>query len=322
VESEIPEYLQEFKDVFAKESFDALPVRKVWDHAIELEPGSKPTNCKVYPLSPKEQLELDVFLKENLHTGRIRPLKSPMASPVIFIKKKDGSPRLIQVYRALNAVTVKNWYPIPLISELITQLRRAKYFTKLDLRWGFNNVQIREGDEWKAVFHTNRVLFGPQVMISGLTNSPTTFQTMMNDIFVDMIVEGVVCVYLDDILIFTRTLAEHRRVVRSVLECLREYKRYLRPEKCKFKRTRIEYLGVIVSEGAVEMDPVKVSGVSEWPIPKNRKEVQSFAGFVNFYRRFIKDFSHHVQPSLTSQRRMSDGGGELRSRLPSTSSRN
>jgi Reverse transcriptase (RNA-dependent DNA polymerase) len=138
-------------------------VRKVWDHAIELEPGSKPTNCKVYPLSPKEQLELDVFLKENLCTGRICPSNSPMASPVFFIKKKDGSLRLIQDYRALNAVTVKNRYPIPLISELITQLCGAKYFTKLDIRWGFNNVRIREGDEWKAAFHTNRGLFEPQV---------------------------------------------------------------------------------------------------------------------------------------------------------------
>jgi Reverse transcriptase (RNA-dependent DNA polymerase) len=154
-ESEIPEYLREFEDVFAKESFDALPVRKVWDHAIELEPVSKPTNCKVYPLSPKEQLELDVFLKENLHTGWICPSKSPMASPVFFIKKKDGSLRLVQDYCTLNAVTVKNQYPIPLIYELITQLRGAQYFTKLDVRWGFNNVRIREGDEWKAAFRTN-----------------------------------------------------------------------------------------------------------------------------------------------------------------------
>jgi hypothetical protein len=141
-ESEIPEYLQDFEDVFAKESFYALPVWKVWDHAIELEPGSKPTNCKVYPLSPKEQLELDMFLKESLCTGRICPSKSPMASPVFFIKKKDGCLWLVQDYQALNAVMVKNRYPIPLISELITQLRGAKYFTKLDVRWGFNNVRI------------------------------------------------------------------------------------------------------------------------------------------------------------------------------------
>jgi Reverse transcriptase (RNA-dependent DNA polymerase) len=117
-------------------------VQKVWDHAIELESGSKPTNCKVYPLSPKGQLELDGFLKENLRTGRIYPLKSPMASPMFFIKKKDISLCLVQDYHALNAVTVKNQYPIPLISELITQLHSKKYFTKLDIHWGFNNVWI------------------------------------------------------------------------------------------------------------------------------------------------------------------------------------
>ena len=132
-------------------------------------------------------------------------------------------------------------------------------------------------------------------MFFGLTNSPATFQTMMNDIFRDNITEGVVCVYLDDILIFTKMLSEHRNIVRRVLERLWEHKLYLKPEKCEFERRQIEYLGVIVSEGQVEMDPVKVSGVAEWPTPWNKKEVQSFVGFVNFYWRFIKDFSHHAR---------------------------
>ena len=139
-EVKIPEYLQEFEDIFSKQSFDSLPDRKIWDHAIELEPGTKPSNTKVYPLSPKEQEELDEFLQENLRTGRIRPSKSPMASPVFFIKKKDGSLRLVQDYRTLNGVTIKNCYPLPLINDLVNQLRSAKYFTKLDVRWGYNNV--------------------------------------------------------------------------------------------------------------------------------------------------------------------------------------
>ena len=205
----IPEHIQDFQDVFAKESFDVLPSCKEWDHAIELEPGAKLTNCKVYPLSPTEQVQLDAFLKENLETGRIRPSKSPMASPVFFIKKKDGTLRLVQDYRALNAITVKNRYPIPLISELVNQLHGARYFTKLDVRWGYNNVRIKEGDEWKAAFRTNRGLYEPLVMFFGLTNSPATFQTMMNDIFADLIREGIVCVYLDDILIYTQTIEEH-----------------------------------------------------------------------------------------------------------------
>ena len=137
-----------------------------------------------------------------------------MLSPVFFIKKKDGSLRLVQDYRALNAVTVKNKYLLPLISELINKLQGAWYFTKLDVRWGFNNVRMKEGDEWKAAFRTNRGLYEPLVMFFGLTNSPATFQTMMDGIFEDLISEGVVVVYLDDILIFTKTLEEHRKVVR------------------------------------------------------------------------------------------------------------
>jgi hypothetical protein len=150
-----------------------------------------------------------------------------MASPVFFIKKKDGSLRLVQDYQMLNEMTIKNKYPLLLIPELINQLRRAKYFTKLDVRWGFNNVRIKEGDEWKAAFRTNRGLFEQLVMFFGLTNSPATFQTMMNEIFIDMISEGVVVIYLDDILIFTKTLDEHWQVTRRVLGRLAEHKLFL-----------------------------------------------------------------------------------------------
>jgi hypothetical protein len=248
--------------VFSKESFDNLPEPKPWDHAIELVAEAKPRSCKVYPLAPSEQKELDAFIKENVDSGRIRPSKSPMASPVFFIKKKDGSLRLVQDYRALNAMTVKNKYPLPLISELITKLRGAKYFTKLDVRWGFNNVRMKEGDEWKAAFRTNRGLFEPLVMFFGLTNSPATFQTMMNEIFAELISEGVVVVYLDDILIFTETISEHRKVTRRVLEILEKHKLYLRPDKCEFEWTTVEYLGVIISHNSIAMDPVKITRVA------------------------------------------------------------
>jgi len=160
-----------------------------------------------------EQKELDSFLEENLCTGRIRPSKSPIAAPVFFIKKKDGSLRLVQDYQALNSMTVKNKYPLPLNSELVSQLRGARYFTKLDVHWGFNNVHIKPGDEWKAAFRTNRGLFEPLVMFFGMTNSPATFQTMMNDIFRNLIAEGIVVVYLDDILIFIKTEEKYVQAV-------------------------------------------------------------------------------------------------------------
>jgi Reverse transcriptase (RNA-dependent DNA polymerase) len=134
-----------------------------------------------------------------------------MASPIFFIKKKDGSLCLVQDYCALNSITIKNRYPLPLISELVNQLRSAKFFMKLDVQWGYQNVRMKEGDEWKAVFRTNHGLYEPLVMFFGLTNSPSTFQTMMNNIFQDLIMEGVVCVYLDDILIFTKCIEEHQR---------------------------------------------------------------------------------------------------------------
>ena len=167
-------------------------------------------NCKVYPISLLEQRELDAFIEEGLSTGHIRLSKSPMASPVFFVKKKDGTLQFVQDYQALNAMTVKNRYPLPLINDLINRLKGAWFFTKLDVRWGFNNVRIRKGDEWKAAFRTNRGLFEPLVMYFGLTNSLATFQTMMNDIFQDLILSGDVMVYLDDILIAYSDLQTHR----------------------------------------------------------------------------------------------------------------
>ena len=133
-----------------------------------------------------------------------------MVSPIFFIKKKDGSLRLVQDYQVLNEVTVKNKYPLPLIPELISQLQGVKYFTKLNVHWGFNNVRIKPGDEWKAAFRTNQGLFEPLIMFFSLTNSPATFQMMMNNIFQELIIEGSVVVYLDNILIFTQSLEEHR----------------------------------------------------------------------------------------------------------------
>jgi hypothetical protein len=148
-----------------------------------------------------EQMEMDAFLEEGLATGCIRQSKSPLRAPVFFIKRKDGKLHFIQDYQVLNAITRKNQYPLPLIDNLIHHLKDACYFTKLDVRWEYNNVHILEGDKWKAAFHTNRGLFEPLVMYFGLTNSPATFQTMMNEIFQYLITEGIVSVYLDDILI-------------------------------------------------------------------------------------------------------------------------
>src|SRR5216110_1852344 len=212
-----------------------------------------------------------------------------MASPFFFVKKKDGSLRPIQDYRKLNELTIKNCYPLPLISDLIDSLQNARYFTKLNVRWGYNNVRIKEGGEHKAAFHTSHGLFEPLVMFFGLTNSPATFQMMMNEIFHIEVSSGQVLIYLDDILIFSRDLTEHHHQVRNVLARLRENKLYLKPEKCQFDALETEYLRMIISEGNVRMDPVKVKGIIDWPAPQSKHDVQSFLRFCNFYRRFIRN---------------------------------
>ncbi len=295
-EEMVPEEYHSFRDLFSKENFNEKPERTPWDHAIELVPNAKATlDCKVYPLNRNEQEQLDKFLDENLASGHIRPSKSPFASPFFFIKKKDGTLRPVQDYRKLNEMTIKNRYPLLLISELIDKLRGAKYFTKLDIRWAYNNVRIKEEDEQKAAFRTNRGLYEPTVMFFGLTNSPTTFQSMMNDIFRDLIGEGKVTIYLDDILIFSKNLKEHREITKHVLQRLRENNLFLKAEKCEFEVLETEYLGVIISENSIRMDPVKLAGIAEWPMPTKKRELQSFLGFTNFYRKFIKNYSKVVK---------------------------
>jgi hypothetical protein len=166
----------------------------------------------------------------------------------------------------------------------------------MDAWWGYNNIRIKEGDEWKAAFHTSNGLYKPMVMFFGLCNSPATFQAFMNEIFADLIREGVVKVYMDNILVYMDTIEEHREVNRRVLRILRENKLYLKPEKCEFEKSEIEFLGVIVGNGQVRMDPKKVVVIRDWMIPKTKKDVQTFLGFCNFYRHFIKDFGKIAKP--------------------------
>ena len=293
----VPEEYREYAQVFSEAESERLPAHKPYDHSIDLKPDTPETiRSKVYPMPVNEQEELDQFLEENLRKGYIIPSKSPIASPVFFVKKKDGRLRLVQDYRRLNEFTVKNRYPLPLASDIINRLRQARLFTKFDVRWGYNNIRIKAGDEWKAAFTTNRGLFEPQVMLFGLTNSPATFQALMNTIFADLVAAGKVAVYLDDILIYTSTQRDHREVTHEVLRRLRAHDLYLRPEKCEFARTEIEYLGLIIREGKVTMDPVKVHAITHWPAPRNLRDLRGFLGFANFYRRFIKGFAKVARP--------------------------
>src|SRR5258705_4545366 len=209
----VPAQYHDFRDVFSKEAFDKLPPWKAWDHTIDLSPGTELPHSQMFPLSPAEQKEPDDSPQENLVNGHIHPSKSPMGAPVFLVKKKDGLLCLIQDYWKLNKIMVKNSYPLPLISNVLTHLHNAEFFTVLDLQWGFNNVQIKEGDEWKAAFRTNQGLFKPTVMFFGLCNSPVMFQTMMNNILCEFINHGKVICYMDNILVYSPTLSEHWQIV-------------------------------------------------------------------------------------------------------------
>ena len=211
----VPEEYQKYQKVFSKDMSHQFPPPRTWDHTIKLLPEAPKTiDCKIYPMTQGEKESLAKFIEEQLTKGYICPSKSPYSSPFFFIKKKNGDLHPVQDYRRLNSLTIKNRYPLPLISELIDQVQNARLFTKLDICWGYNNVQIKEGDEWKGAFKTNLGLYKPCVMFFRLTNSPSTFQTMMDIIFCNLVATGEVIIYMDNILIATpENLSHHRRLV-------------------------------------------------------------------------------------------------------------
>ena len=298
----IPDKYQDFSDVFEKCNADRLPEHRLYDCPIDLQEGACPPFGPLYALSAPELKALRVYLDENLEKGFIQPSKSPAGAPILFVKKKDGSLRLCVDYRGLNKLTVRNRYPLPLIPELLDRLRIARVFSKVDLRGAYNLVRIKPGDEWKTAFRTRYGHFEYKVMPFGLTNAPTVFQHMMNDIFREYL-DHFVVIYLDDILIFSPNMEEHTRQVRLVLAKLREHGLYAKGEKCEFDRTSIEFLGYIISPTGITMDMKKVSVIRAWATPRRLKDVQSFLGFANFYRRFIKGFSTLAQPLIALTRK-------------------
>ena len=209
--AELPQPYVNFRDVFEKKTIDELPPSRTFDHAIELDEGFSLRVAKVYPLNPKKQEACRVFVNKHLKSKKIVPSKSPQVSPFFFIPKKDGLVRPCQDYWYLNSHTVKNAYPLPLISDLIDKLKGSLIFTKMDIRWGYNNVLIKPEDRWKAVFINSLGLFELTVMFFGPCNFPATFQALMNHIFGDLIAEGWLIVYMDDILIHSNNQELHTK---------------------------------------------------------------------------------------------------------------
>ncbi|KAI5121007.1 hypothetical protein M0805_005953 [Coniferiporia weirii] len=231
LEIQIPSKYHEYLHIFQKKAAECFPISQPYNHAIDLKTNFIPRDCKLYPLSPKEQLALDQFLKDNLH------------------------------YRMLNEGTIKNAYPLPLISELMDKLKGTKYFTKLDLRSGYNNICIKNGDQWKAAFKMPRRLFEPTVMFFGLCNSPATFQAFMDDTFCIVILEDNVLIYMDDIFIFASNLQDLHQKTLHVLDICTKNDLYCKPEKCLFAVQEAEFLGMIITPNNINMDPVKLSAL-------------------------------------------------------------
>ncbi|XP_054818995.1 uncharacterized protein LOC129318287 [Prosopis cineraria] len=287
--------LVENQDIMPAELPKKLPPRREVDHEIELEPGTRPPAMAPYHMAPPELEELRKQLKELINAGFIRPSKAPFGAPVLFQKKQDGSLRLCIDYRALNKVTIKNKYPIPLIADLFDRLGKAKYFSKLHLRSGYHQVRIAEGDEPKTTCVTRYGSFEWLVMPFGLTNAPATFCTLMNKIF-DPYLDRFVVVYLDDIVVYSNTLEEHVEHLQIVFKTLRENELYVKKEKCSFAMEEVSFLGHVISHGCLKMDEKKVQAIKEWEPPTSVAELRSFLVLVNYYRRFIKCYSARAAP--------------------------
>jgi hypothetical protein len=283
-----------YLDVFPGE-FPGMPPDRDVEFVIELQPGTTPISKRPYRMPPKELAELKTQLQELLYKGYIRPSSSPWGCPALFVKKTDGSLRMCVDYRPLNAVTIKNKYPLPRIDVLFDQLAGAKVFSKIDLRSGYHQIKVRPCDIPKTAFSTRYGLYEFFVMSFGLTNAPAYFMYLMNSVFMTELDKFVV-VFIDDVLINSKSEKEHAKHLRVVLQRLRDHKLYAKFSKCEFWFKSVKFLGHTISHDGISVDPSKVQEVMEWKPPKSVHQIRSFLGLVGYYRRFIPDFSRIAKP--------------------------
>ena len=288
--------LAEFKDSVFGEPKPGVPRKRGVEHAIGLQPGSLPPPAR--PLrhqSEKDAAVMKEYVEAGLKAGILRPSTSPYGSMALIVKKKDGTPRVVIDYRALNEVTIKNKYPLPLMDELFDRTQGAQFFSSIDLRNGFHQIAIRPEDREKTAFRTRFGHFEYTVLPMGLCNAPGTFMQLMNQTFADMLDKAVLC-FLDDILIFSRTAEEHAKHLREVLTRLRDQELYVKMSKCAFMQREVAFLGHRIGADGLRVAPDKISAVQQWPRPKNVSDVRSFLGLANFYRRFVQGYSRIAQP--------------------------
>jgi hypothetical protein len=309
LKSDLYKVVNQYDEMFKEPK--GLPPKRGIQHEIQLQQDCPLPNIGMYRMSVMENDEIKKQIQELLDKGVIVPSSSPCGSPIVLVPKKDGTWRMCVDFRALNKITVKNRYPLPRIDDLLDQLKDAKYFTKLDLRSGYHQIRITEGDTWKIAFKTKQGLFEWMVMPFGLCNAPATFMRVMNDVLRPFL-DDYVIVYLDDILIFSKSREEHVKHVKQVLDVLRKEKLFLKMSKCEFGKTSLIYLGHIVGGGELKIDPSKVKVILEWPKPNNVTEVRSFLGATQYWRKFISNFSSIAAPlhAVTSVKEVFQWGGK------------
>nr|AAN16328.1 putative polyprotein [Oryza sativa Japonica Group]AAP52669.1 retrotransposon protein, putative, Ty3-gypsy subclass [Oryza sativa Japonica Group] len=290
---EIP-IVREYSDVFP-DDLPGMPPKRDIEFRIDLVPGTTPIHKRPYRMAANELAEVKRQVDDLLQKGYIRPSSSPWGAPVIFVEKKDHTQRMCVDYRALNDVTIKNKYPLPRIDDLFDQLKGATVFSKIDLRSGYHQLRIKEEDIPKTAFTTRYGLFECIVMSFGLTNAPAFFMNLMNKVFMEYLDKFVV-VFIDDILIYSRTKEEHEEHLRLALEKLREHQLYAKFSKCEFWLSEVKFLGHVISAGGVAVDPSNVESVTNWKQPKTVSEIRSFLGLTGYYRRFIENFSKIAKP--------------------------